>query len=430
MKGPKMKKCYSLIDKVYDMGNLRAAYKAVRANNGAPGIDGETVKAFGEDLEARLLAIHQRLKARTYEPSPVRRVEIPKPDGSKRPLGIPTVGDGVVQQALLNVLQPIFDPDFHPSSYGYRPGRSCHQAVAKADYFINRYEFKHVVDMDLSKCFDRLDHDLILASVNRKVSDGKVLELIRKFLKAGVMKDGVWEQTEIGSPQGGVVSPLLTNIYLDYFDQKMRSKGIRIVRYADDILIVAFTRRQAEKYLKIACEILEGELKLVVNREKTHITSDVEGVPFLGFKIRSTGANIHPKKLAKFKEKIRELTPRNHGMNVREMAMRLNPFLRGWINYFRVANCKSVVAKLMAWIRRRLRMRQMREWKSWRALHRRLRQLGYRGEFTKMDMRRWRGSASPLISLALPNAWFKELGLVDLAEYEVGILRQFYPKNG
>ena len=313
-------KHYSLIDKVYRMDNLRAAYKAVRANNGAPGIDGETVEAFGENLEAKLAEIYQELRSGSYEPSPVRRVEIPKPDGSKRPLGIPTVRDRVVQQALLNVLQPIFDPEFHPSSYGYRPGRSCHQAVAKAERFINRYGLKHVVDMDLSKCFDRLDHDLIIESVNRKVSDGSVLKLIRKFLEAGVMKDGAWEETTIGSPQGGVISPLLANIYLDYFDQKMKSKDIRIVRYADDILIFARTRRQAERFLEIACEILEGELRLVVNKGKTHITSVYKGVPYLGFIIYPKVVSIHPKKLAKFKEAVRKLTPRNHGMSVEQMV--------------------------------------------------------------------------------------------------------------
>jgi RNA-directed DNA polymerase len=202
-------KYYSLIDKVYRMENLKQAYGTVKANNGAPGIDGQTVQAFGENLAAG-----------TYKPSPVRRVEIPKPDGSKRPLGVPTVRDRVVQQALLNVLQPIFEPDFHPSSYGYRPGRSCQQAVAKAERFMNKYGLEHVVDMDLSKCFDRLNHDLILRGVNRKVSDGTVLRLIRRFLESGVMKDGTFEETEIGSPQGGVISPLLTNIYLDVLTKR------------------------------------------------------------------------------------------------------------------------------------------------------------------------------------------------------------------
>ena len=197
-----MKKWYSLIDKVYKKTNLYNAYRIVRANKGAPGIDGVTVKAYGLNLEEELTQLHHELKTATYEPRPVLRVEIPKPDGSKRPLGIPTVRDRVVQQALLNVLQPIFDPEFHPSSYGYRPKRSSQQAVAKADRFMNKYGLKHVVDMDLSKCFDRLDHDLIIQSVNRKVSDGKVLKLIKKFLTAGVMKDGAYERTDIGSPQG------------------------------------------------------------------------------------------------------------------------------------------------------------------------------------------------------------------------------------
>jgi len=260
-----MKKWYSLIDKVYRQENPEKAYRAVRANKGAPGVDGETVEAFGQHKEERLIQLHQELKTGTYEPQPVLRVEIPKPDGSKRPLGIPTVKDRVVQQALLNILQPIFDPGFHPSSYGYRPGCSCHQAVAKAEMFMNKYDFKQVVDMDLSKCFDRLDHQLIIKGVNRKVSDGSILKLIKKFLIAGVMKDGAWEETDTGSPQGGVISPLLTNIYLDHFDQAMKARGIRIVRYADDILIFAKTRTEARKYRQIANGILEGELKLVVN---------------------------------------------------------------------------------------------------------------------------------------------------------------------
>lgn len=420
-----MKKWYSLIDKVYQLENLRRAYRAVRANKGAPGIDGETVEAYGQHLEERLSQLHHELKTGTYEPQPVLRVEIPKPDGSKRPLGIPTVKDRVVQQALLNILQPIFEPDFHPSSYGYRPGRSCHQAVARAEMFINKYDLKHVVDMDLSKCFDRLDHELIIRGVNRKVSDGSVLKLIRKFLTAGVMKDGAWEVTDIGSPQGGVISPLLTNIYLDHFDQTMKARGIRIVRYADDILIFARSRKEAGKYRQIATNILEGELKLVVNKQKTHLTSAYKGVPYLGFVIHTRYTSIHPKKIKNFKDRIRQLTPRNHGMNVEAMIKRLNPVLRGWANYFRVANCKGVFAQLMEWIRRRLRMKKMREWKKWKQLHKALRKRGYKGNFLKISMTRWRNSASPLINMALPNSWFDELGLINLASYNVGILHHF-----
>jgi RNA-directed DNA polymerase len=279
--------------------------------------------------------------------------------------------------------------------------------------------------MDLSKCFDRLDHNLILESVNRKVSDGSVLKLIKSFLKAGVMTDGLFEDTEIGSPQGGVISPLLTNIYLDHFDQEMMRRKIRIVRYADDILILARNGKRAEKYLSIAVKILEDDLKLVVNREKTHLTDVHQGVPYLGFVIYSNRVTINLKKVKSFRKRVRELTPRNHGMNVREMIKRLNPVLRGWGNYFRIANCKGIFEKLMEWIRRRLRMKKMREWKSWEGLHKALRRIGHKGEFLKISMVRWRNSCSPPVHKALPNKWFDELKLVNLSKIKTGILHQF-----
>jgi len=426
--GDTMKKWYSLIDKVYRLPNLAAAYQAVRANKGAPGVDRVTVEAYGENLVDELRQLHRELKTGTYEPQPVRRVEIPKSDGGVRMLGVPAVKDRVVQQALLNVLQPIFEPDFHPSSYGYRPGRSCHQAVAKAERFLNRYHLEYVVDMDLSKCFDRLDHDLILESVNQKVSDGSVLKLIRKFLTAGVMHDGALEATDVGSAQGGVCSPLIANIYLDRFDQEMKARRIRIVRYADDILIFARTKQEAGRYQQIATQFLEGELKLTVNTKKTHIASAQEGVTYLGFVIHPRYVAISQKKIKAFKDRIRQLTPRNHGMNVETMVKELNPVIRGWANYFRIANCKKLFLELAAWIRRRLRMKQMREWKSWKPLHKALRRRNYQGEFEKISMFRWRSSSSPLINMALPNSWLQEIGLVSLDSFEVGILSHFYEK--
>ena len=298
-------------------------------------------------------------------------------------------------------------------------------AVAKAEQFINRYGLRHVVDMDLSKCFDRLDHELILKGVQRRISDGKVLALLRQFLEAGVMRDGVWEATETGSPQGGVISPLLSNIYLDEFDQRMKAQGIRIVRYADDILVFARSARQAQRYQQIAVTVLEKDLKLTVNRDKTHLTNVRKGVAFLGFVIYSKYVAIHPKRIKRFKKRVRELTPRNHGKNVEQQVAELNRFLRGWINYFRIASCKSHLSVLMGWIRRRLRMKKMCEWKSWKALHRVLRPRGYKGDFERISMRRWRNSASPLLSMALPNSWFDQIGLVDLTRYEVGVLHRY-----
>lgn len=240
------------------------------------------------------------------------------------------------------------------------------------------------------------------------------------------MTDGAVEETEVGSPQGGVISPLLANIYLDEFDQKMKSQGIRIVRYADDILIFATSPRQARRYQEVATQLLEDDLKLTVNRTKTHITSLRKGVPYLGFVIYPSYIGIDPKRIKRFKDKVRRLTPRNHGKNVQRQIAELNRFLRGWIQYFRLANCKGFLRDVMGWIRRRLRMKKMREWKSCKGLHRALRQRGYKGNFEKISMFRWRNSASPLLSLALPNVWFDQMGLVDLTKYEVGIVSRFY----
>lgn len=234
MEEMQMKKLYSLIDKIYREENLRKAFIKVNRNNGAPGIDGETVSEFKVNLEANINLHHAQLKTNTYKASPVRRVKIEKLDGGIRLLGIPTVRDRVVQQAVVNIIEPHFEKTFHPSSYGYRPKRSQQQAAAKAELFMNKHGLKHVVDMDLSKCFDTLNHDLIIKAVAEVISDGSVLRLIRNFLNSGVMEGEDFTETALGSPQGGVISPLISNIYLNYFDQKMMKKRIRIVRYADD----------------------------------------------------------------------------------------------------------------------------------------------------------------------------------------------------
>ncbi|HEY8889926.1 MAG TPA: group II intron reverse transcriptase/maturase [Clostridium sp.] len=421
-----MKKWYSLIDKVYRIDNLTKAFKAVKSNKGAPGIDGETIEIFEANMEANLVKLNHELKTETYGPLSVRRVYIDKDDGTKRPLGIPTVRDRVVQQALKNILEPIFEPTFHPSSYGYRPNRSCQKAVAKAERFMNKYGLEHVVDMDLSKCFDTLDHEIIIKSVNEKVSDSKILKLIGKFLNAGTMENGIFDESDIGCPQGAVISPLLMNIYLDYFDKAMMEKGIRIVRYADDILIFAKSRLLAGKYLAMAIHILEKYLKLKVNVTKTHIADVNKGVAFLGFIIRGKWVSIHPKRIEGFKNKIRRLTPRNHGMNIEQIVRNLNPVIRGWANYFRIANCKGLFEELFSWIKRRLRMKKMKEWKGYKSLHKALRRRGYKGEFKKISMVKWRNSNFTLIHMALPNTWFKEIKLVHLSDIQVGILSNYY----
>ena len=413
---------YSLYDRLLDRRALARAFEKVRRAKGAPGIDGQTIGDFAADLLGELTRLVTELRNKSYRPSAVRRVSIPKPGGGERHLGIPTVRDRVVQQALLDILQPIFDPDFHPSSYGYRPKRSCQQAVAKATMFIRRYGLKHVVDMDLSKCFDRLDHDLILSSVRRRVTDGSVLSLLKLFLSSGVMNEGVWEATELGSPQGGVVSPLLANIYLDAFDQEMMRRGYRIVRYADDILILCRSRRSAEHAMRVATEILEVDLKLTVNRDKTHLTTSREGVKFLGVVIGSVHTRIAAEKVAAFKAKVKGITRKTSPVNLAKVICDLNPVLRGWANYFRMAKCKSLFRKLAGWIRRRLRAKQLALWKKPKRLLRRLRQVGVKGELQKMRMRAWRTSRSSYASMAISNGYLAEFGLFDIAELETGVL--------
>jgi len=349
---------------------LYLAYKQVKKNRGAAGIDGQSIDDFTRNLEKELNTLLLELKEKRYQAQPVKRVEIDKDDGGKRLLGIPTVRDRIVQQCLSNIMTPIFDPHFHPSSYGYRVGRSCHQAISKATLFIRRYNKRHVVDMDLSKCFDMLDHDLIIKSVRKRITDGSILSLIKQFLKSGVMIGSVFADSELGSPQGGVISPLLSNIYLDEFDQEMMSRQHRIVRYADDILIFCTSKSGAENALKVASDILEKTLKLKVNERKTHIAHSDTGIKFLGVIIGSNYTRIQDKKLENLKVKVKQITKRNGAGNLAAVLKRLNPVLRGFVNYFKIANISSILQQLSAWIRRRLRAVQLRLWKQPMRLHR------------------------------------------------------------
>ena len=418
------KSYYSLYARLLNKQALRAGFKRVKRSRGAAGIDGQTLGDFAMNLEVEIDRLYSELKAKSYRAQPVKRIEIPKDDGKGvRLLGVPTVRDRVVQQTLRGILEPIFDQDFHPSSYGYRKGRSCHQAISKASLFIRRYHRQYVVDMDLSKCFDTLDHDIILAQFRRKVSDGSILRLLRQFLESGVMIGEEFESTVIGSPQGGVISALICNVYLDRFDQYMKSRGHRIVRYADDILILCGSQSGADNALRVARQYLEQDLRLTVNEAKTHIAHSNEGIKFLGVEIYTTSIRIQAKKLTAFKQKVKLLTRRNVGTNLAGVIRVLNPVLRGFVNYFRIANCTRELKKLMGWIRRRLRCIQLALWKNPMKLHRRLKQLGYNPPFKFIKMRSWHNALSPLASYAIPNLWFhQELGLVNLAEVKSGAL--------
>ncbi|MFO7580815.1 MAG: group II intron reverse transcriptase/maturase [Nitrosomonas halophila] len=334
-----MRKYYSLYGRLLSKRVLYDAFRHVKRNKGAAGIDGQSLSAFEAELEAELSCLLLELKEKRYQAQPVKRCIIAKDDGGERLLGIPTVRDRVVQQALRSILEPLFDPDFHPSSYGYRSGRSGHHAIGKAEMFIRRYRREWVVDMDLSKCFDTLNHDLIIRQFRHKVTDGSVLSLLGQFLQSGVMIGYHLEETEVGSPQGGVISPLIAIVYLDAFDQFMKTRGHRIVRYADDILILCASRAGAENALSVARHYLEDELKLTVNATKTHIAHSDDGVKFLGVVVHTAYTRIQEKKVEKLKQKVRELTKRNRGVGLAMIIKELNPVLRGFANYFRVANC-------------------------------------------------------------------------------------------
>jgi len=401
---------------------LYEAYKQVKKNRGAAGIDGQSVDDFTQNLEVELKRLLLELQEKRYQAQPVKRVEIDKDDGGKRLLGIPTVRDRIVQQCLSNIMTPIFDPHFHSSSYGYRVGRSCHQAISKASLFIRKYNKQHVVDMDLSKCFDMLNHDLLIKFVRKRIADGSILNLIEMFLKSGVMIGSNWQTSELGSPQGGVISPLLANIYLDEFDQEMKKRAHRIVRYADDILIFCTSKSGAENALKVASHILEETLKLKVNERKTHIAHSDTGIKFLGVVINTNHTSIQEKKLKAFKMKVKQLTKRNGGGNLAFVLKRLNPVLRGFVNYFKIANINSKLKGLASWVRRRLRAIQLRLWKTVDKLHRRLKQLKYKPPFKRMKMNSWRNSMSPLASYAMPNSWFKDIGLYQIDEVKTSVL--------
>jgi group II intron reverse transcriptase/maturase len=401
---------------------LKEAFRKVKSANGSPGIDGQSCKDFAAEIDRHISKLLNELKQKTYQPQPVKRVEAKKPEGGIRLIGIPTVRDRVVQQALKNILEPIFDPEFHPSSYGYRPGYGAHDAIAKATAFMRSYGLKWVIDMDLSKCFDTLDHELIIQSVRKKVSDGSILNLIRMFLEGGVMKHGEFEPSIVGSPQGGVISPLFANIYLNEFDQFMKARGHRIVRYADDILIFKASISGAENAREVAESFLEKNLKLTVNRQKTHMTTLKQGVPYLGVEIHPTYIRIQANKVVKFKGKVKAATRRNTPVNLAKVIKDLNPIIRGYANYFKVTNSKNLFTNLMAWIRRRLRAIQMKLWKKPGKLHRRLRQLGYEGEFPSIKMASWRNCANHYAHWAMPNGWFEEIGLFQMDKVMIGWL--------
>lgn len=406
-----------LLDRMLERSNLRLAYQRVKQNGGAPGIDGVTVKDLQAHLKKRWDTVKAELLTGTYKPAPVRRVEIPKPGGGIRLLGIPTVMDRLIQQALLQVMTPIFDPYFSPNSFGFRSGKRAHDAVKQAQAYIQE-GYRYVVDMDLEKFFDRVNHDILMARVARKVKDKRVLKLIRGYLNAGVMENGVTKETVEGTPQGGPLSPLLANILLDDLDRELTKRGHRFVRYADDCNIFVKSKRAGERVMNSVIRFVEGKLKLKVNREKSAVDRPWNR-KFLGFSFlpnRQATIRLAPKTIERFKEKIREITNRTRPMSMSERILKLNQYLIGWIGYYKLASAKSHCERFDAWIRRRLRMCLWKQWKRVRTRIRELRALGLQDwiVFMMANSRRGAWEMSRNTNNALNNSYWERQGLKSL----------------
>jgi RNA-directed DNA polymerase len=409
----------SLMEEVCERENCKQALARVRRNKGSPGVDGMTVHELTGYLKQHWPAIREQLLSGTYKPQPVKRVEIPKPDGGVRKLGIPTVLDRWIQQAVMQVLQKRWDRTFSDHSYGFRPGRSAHQAVEVAQKYIAAGH-RWCVDLDLEKFFDRVSHDKLMAKIAARVSDKRLLKLIRAFLTAGVMEGGLVSPVDEGTPQGGPLSPLLSNIVLDVFDRELERRGLRFARYADDCNVYVRSRRAGERVMESLKRFLTTKLKLKVNEQKSAVARPWER-KFLGFSFtrhREPKRRIAPKAVRRFKERVRELTSRTRGVSMEQMAEELARYFRGWIGYFGKCQTPSVLVDLAEWVRRRLRSVI---WKQWKRGKRRFVELRQRGvgrdlaaETAGSAHGPWRLSNSPALAIALPNAYFDSLGIPKL----------------
>jgi len=409
----------SLMEEVCERENCKQALKRVKANKGSPGVDGMTVQQLPGFLQQHWSALREQLLSGTYKPQPVRRVEIPKPDGGVRKLGIPTVLDRFVQQAALQVLQKRWDRTFSDHSYGFRPGRSAHQAVEAAQQYIAA-GYRWCVDLDLEKFFDRVSHDKLMAKIAERVSDKRLLKLIRAFLTAGVMEGGLVSPVDEGTPQGGPLSPLLSNLVLDEFDREMEQRGHRFARYADDCNIYVRSRRAGERVMESLKRFITTKLKLKVNESKSAVAEPWER-KFLGFSFtwaESPKRRIAPKAVERFKERVRELTGRTRGVSIEQMAKELAQYLRGWIGYFGKCQTPWVLKSLEEWMRRRLRSAI---WKQWQRGTRRFVELRKRDVNAPLAAKTagsphgpWHLANSQALAFALPNAYFDSLGIPRL----------------
>ena len=406
-----------LMGKIADLGNLARAWRRVKANKGSGGIDGETVAKFGEKAWAHLNEIRRGLLDGDFKPIAVRGVEIPKPNGGKRQLGIPTVKDRVVQQAVAQALTPRYERVFSESSHGFRPNRSAHDALRRGSAYVAE-GYSTMVDLDLEKFFDKVNHDRLMARLARDIGDSRVLRLVLSFLKAGLMKDGVCQSREEGTPQGGPLSPLLANIVLDELDKELERRGHRFCRYADDCIILVRTPRAGERVMEGITRFIERKLRLKVNKAKSKVAPSRE-CKFLGYTIGGKGQlRISKESKARMTDRLKAVTKRNQGREFDAVIRETNAFLRGWLNYYGLASAKVWLTETEAWLRRRLRCYRLKQCKRRFAIAKFLMKSGlpvWRAWLLAMSRKGWyRMSVSPQAAEAMSNKWFAEMGLIPL----------------
>lgn len=417
-------KGYGLLEQILDPENLNKAYKQVKKNKGSHGVDGMSTNTLLEYLKQNGNTLRKTILDGKYRPSPVRRVEIPKDNGKKRQLGIPTAVDRVIQQAIMQKLSPLYDVTFSETSYGFRPKRSAHDALGKTIEYANE-GYTYVVDMDLEKFFDIVNQSKMIEILSRTIKDGRVISLIHKYLRAGAIVNKRFEETQIGLAQGGNLSPLCSNIMLNELDKELERRGIRFVRYADDIMLFARCKRSAARIMAHILPFIENKLKLRVNKEKTKVAY-IGQVKFLGYGFYpSKGSKIklkvHRKSIEKMKSKVRVITSRSRGISYETLKLELKQYVRGWVNYFKHANMKMILESTDAWLRRRLRMFIWKRCKKTKTRYRLLKQLGYNHQnaikYANTRKGYWAVAGSQILSCSITDAVLRKAGYLFFSDY-------------
>lgn len=424
---PALNENHSLLERILDPVNLKLAWKQVKANKGAPGIDKVTIEKFPQINRIEWSSIQRQMETGNYQPSPVKRVYLEKDDGSQRKIGIPTVRDRVIQQAVVQVLSPIYELQFSDSSYGFRPQRSCQDAIKRVQHYIKE-GYKISVDVDLSKFFDRINHDVVMRLLGQHVRDKRLLQLIGRYLRAGVLEENTFSPSTIGAPQGGPLSPLISNIVLDVLDKELEKRGHKFVRYCDDFIILVKSHRAGQRVMSSVSRYLEKRLKLQINESKSQVVP-VDHCKFLGFSFKRNNIIIHSKSMDKFKREVKRLTGRSWGVSMEYRFLKLMVYLRGWMNYFRLGMRYQQACDLDQWIRRRVRMCY---WKSWRTPRTKIRNLIKLGVSKVLAIHCgisskafWRSSKTKGIQIALNDEWLKQQGLYSLRDNWISFTHQF-----